>query len=457
MLPRAPGQAPIRTCAPVTLVQQSNLSTIANAVPGCLRVFRPSCGPMLAVLLALLFLFAPSALAGPHDGGTLILHADPGVQYSAGEAYCAVELTACSLAVVEVPADPNTTTVFHVLAAFPEAAQVDLRGVTFGITYDAERLALVAHGSCADFVLPTSDWPASGGGVGMTWDEAQTDRLVDLYWFAGYAYSSSEPSLFELTPHPVQGGAFADGSMPAVVDTIAAYGALGFGMPGLLACPEVEDDGGGEEDGQNDYGFPISVVVTPDNSMEYISGDTRVHWSAGDTVTFDYINGALCVDGLPHFPHPKVMRDEALLEERCGSIPYVLKVFDAFQEYPWNHAVSLWNEFRLNTTYAAAKAYAETRNPEEARSILLGSGLFAWVEITHELGHLALKFEDIGLGGNQYLSLNDTVLELTPPPSLSPDRAQKMARRLISLITDPTLSHEVILQEGNEQVSGRRR
>ncbi len=192
MLPHAPGQAPIRTCAPVVLVQQSNLSAIANAVPGCLRLFLASYGPMLAVLLALLFLFAPGVLAGPHDGGTLILHADPGAVYSAGEEYCAVELTACSLAVVEVPADPNTTTVFNVLAAFPEAAQVDLKGVQFGIAYDAQRVVLVAHGSCADFVLPTPDWPASGNGVGMVWGDAQTDQLVDLYWFAGYAYSSSE-------------------------------------------------------------------------------------------------------------------------------------------------------------------------------------------------------------------------------------------------------------------------
>jgi len=86
MLPRAPGQAPIRTGASVAPIRRSNVSAIANAVPGCLRLFRPSYGPMLAVLLALLFLSAPSALAGPHAGGTLLLRADPGVQYSAGEA-----------------------------------------------------------------------------------------------------------------------------------------------------------------------------------------------------------------------------------------------------------------------------------------------------------------------------------------------------------------------------------
>ncbi len=60
-----------------------------------------------------------------------------------------------------------------------------------------------------------------------------------------------------MTPHPVQGGAFGDGSMPTVVDTIAAYGALGFGMPGLLACPEAEDNGGGEGDGHGDHGYPV--------------------------------------------------------------------------------------------------------------------------------------------------------------------------------------------------------
>lgn len=203
--------------------------------------------------------------------------------------------------------------------------------------------------------------------------------------------------------------------------------------------------------------FPVTVAVTSGNTMEYKSGDITQRWVEGDTVTFDYIEGILCLDGLPHFPHPEVMMDEGILEETCGSIPYVLEIFDPVQEYPWNHAVGLWEEFRLNTTYAAAKAYAESRNPEEARSILLESGLFAWVEITHELGHLALKYEDKGVEGYSFLTLRDHVPEPTPPPTLSPDEAKKMAAHIIALITSNRLAHDVVLVEGNERVTGRRR
>lgn len=203
--------------------------------------------------------------------------------------------------------------------------------------------------------------------------------------------------------------------------------------------------------------FPVTVIVTSGNTLEYKSGDIMQRWVEGDSVTFDYIEGVLCLDGLPHFPHPKVMMDERILEASFGNVPYVLEVFDSSKEYPWNHAVRLWGELGTQTTYAAAKAYADTRDPEKARNVLLESGLLTWVEITMELGHLALKCQYKGVEGYSFLSLRDQVPEPTPPPTLSPDRAKKMAAHLISLITDNRTANDVLLVAGNEQVTGRRR
>jgi hypothetical protein len=63
--------------------------------------------------------------------------------------------------------------------------------------------------------------------------------LTECYWFAGYAYSEQEPdsTSVALIPHPVQHGVFVDDAFPAEVDTIAAYGKLGFGTQGLTPCP----------------------------------------------------------------------------------------------------------------------------------------------------------------------------------------------------------------------------
>ncbi len=196
-----------------------------------------------------LLLIVPGlVLAGPNEGGTLILHANPGLVFTSDiQNYCGMAaLDSCSAAITSVPWEPGTRIVFHALAAFPSGSRPRLKSVSFGIQYDPERFVMSARGTCADFELPDGAWPATGTGTAQSWTTgAQSGVLTETYWFAGYAYSEQEgedSTSVSLIPHPLQHGVFVDDSFPAEVDTIAGYGTLGFGMAGALPCPTSGGD-----------------------------------------------------------------------------------------------------------------------------------------------------------------------------------------------------------------------
>jgi hypothetical protein len=209
----------------------------------------------LVLSVALVVLAAPiPALAGPNAGGVLILHASP----PDSTATCDTGgLAACSLAVVSVPADSGQVILFHALAAFPDSSSPRLKGLIFGIRYDPVKFGLVGWGNCANDEWASPQWPGTGTGNSVVWDSPQTARLVPVYWFEGYAYSTSDSTLFELTANPdsVLGGVFLDDSVPSNQDPIADYGKLGFGMAGYLPCPhEAEDNGQGDGNGGQNNG-----------------------------------------------------------------------------------------------------------------------------------------------------------------------------------------------------------
>lgn len=181
---------------------------------------------------------AGAAHAGVNAGGTLIAHANPSIVYcSDNTTYCGSSgLTACDAAVNSVQG--AETVVFFAIAAFDTGSSPRLSGMTFGITYPSN-VSLVAQGACGDFELATSAWPASGEGTAITWNTARTTFLTEAYWFAGYNYYSPQAGVFQLGPHPTQGGSFADDSIPSVLDPIQAYGSLGFDAPGETNCPGI--------------------------------------------------------------------------------------------------------------------------------------------------------------------------------------------------------------------------
>jgi len=201
---------------------------------------------LFALAFGLLMTFCNGkAHAGSNGGGVLILHANPGLTWTDSVDFCGgSELASCDSAIVTVVGGFPKTTVFHALAGFAAEASPKLSAVTFGIDYNDEALELVARGSCADFELSTDDWPDPGSGTALFWEVPRESKVNELYWFAAYVYSAADSSLFSLSPHPAQGGTFADDSLPSQLDPVTGFGSLGFAIQGAGLCPSPEEGTG---------------------------------------------------------------------------------------------------------------------------------------------------------------------------------------------------------------------
>ena len=215
----------------------------------------------LCLSLLLLCGFSAGAMAGPNAGGTLVWHLDPTVIYTTDTTdYCGLSGIACqrdyngcengydyeedcqTLNFSQLnptgPADGGTY-VASILAAFPEGSCPRLAGVTFGFsTYNTDNIIFEAFGYCGDFELPTGSWPGELEGTAVTFSSAVVSQLVELYWFAAYAYYGDQDGSLALAPHPSQGGSFADDSIPSILDPIMGYSTLGLnGTTGETVLP----------------------------------------------------------------------------------------------------------------------------------------------------------------------------------------------------------------------------
>jgi hypothetical protein len=212
-------------------------------------------------LTVLVLLLLPAVvLAGPNAGGVLLVHANTSIVYTTDTTdYCGQSgLAACSEAIATAPWS-DTTTVFHVIAAFPDTALPRLKAISWGVRWDASRLVIVNHGTCADFEIPDAGWPQSETGIGQSWEDTREALMAEVYWFAAYCYGApSDTTSLVLTPHPVQGGWFVDDEEPPNLDQITAYGRLGFGIPGFVPC----------EAPQPPPGIYEPEVYEPDTPME---------------------------------------------------------------------------------------------------------------------------------------------------------------------------------------------
>ncbi|MEZ4651098.1 MAG: hypothetical protein R3E97_20380 [Candidatus Eisenbacteria bacterium] len=191
------------------------------------------------LLFGICLAFAGSAWAGPNEGGTLIVHGDPGVVYTNEITdYTGFSTLPGGCESAETNYQGESIFVWWVKAAFATDASPRLTGATFGIDYDESNLVLMDFGPSGDFELADPTWPAPQSGTAVTFGSAQTTSLVDLYWFAGYNYAAYGDANFELIAHPTQGAVFADDSVPSILDPVAALGALGWGAnSGFLPCP----------------------------------------------------------------------------------------------------------------------------------------------------------------------------------------------------------------------------
>jgi hypothetical protein len=92
------------------------------------------------------------------------------------------------LATPEVPADP-----------------VGMRGVRLGIEYDqgdGERINVFSWNSCSGAEFRQTEWPASGSGITLTYDECTGSEVIVGGYFYITAYS---PSVIALTGFPSTG------------------------------------------------------------------------------------------------------------------------------------------------------------------------------------------------------------------------------------------------------------
>ncbi len=176
----------------------------------------------------------PSGGCSFNAGGSLIVHAEPGLSYQNGATYCdSTSITVCGQGVFTVAA--ADTVVFHVMASMLDGSMPRVAGVTFGIEYDEADLNILDFGACADFELAESNWPAPGSGTAVTWGTAQTDSAIEVYWFAVEVLGEG-PFQFELVEHPVQGASFGDDQVPTQLDPVTCLGSLGFGVAGFNCC-----------------------------------------------------------------------------------------------------------------------------------------------------------------------------------------------------------------------------
>lgn len=188
------------------------------------------------VLFAGLVFFASAASGGPNAGGTLVVHAVDAVYTSDNTGYCGEPLPrTCEL--VDSRIDDSSTHVWLVLAVFTNANKPRMRGVEFGVSHSG--VSILDWGTCADLDVSMAGWPQSNRGTILNWAENQVERIIPVYWFAGYTYGSAAAATFRVTPHPVNGGHFADDYIPSHLDEVAAYGVLGFSVDGVAACPAV--------------------------------------------------------------------------------------------------------------------------------------------------------------------------------------------------------------------------
>jgi hypothetical protein len=225
----------------------------------------------LAALI--LILAAPLALAGPNEGGVLVVH-DPGIAYTSDANYQGMSGVGCgqdgpsSEPYTPVcppydpiggpdPCDPNAANptshmapdvkhVWYVLAAFPTGSCPRLKTVGFRIRYDDTKVyvdpTLNGAADAHVFSLPKpsdqtgADFPADGSGLGMSFLPAtvsgppiRTSLLQELWWFAGYAVSGAEGAKVDVAAIDGSDRNFGDDLIPVSLDPIAGFGTLGLG------------------------------------------------------------------------------------------------------------------------------------------------------------------------------------------------------------------------------------
>jgi len=173
--------------------------------------------------------------AGVNQGGALLLHADPSIEFTTTRLDYCPELGSVDCASAETEVSGGETVVVFALAAFRADVSPRVRAVSFGLRYP-QNVRVIAHRACADFEICEAGWPRSGYGTALSWSAVQTQPTIPVYWFAMYNAGGGS-ALVEIVAHGAQGATFADDTTPATLDRIEGLGSLGFDRPGATPCP----------------------------------------------------------------------------------------------------------------------------------------------------------------------------------------------------------------------------
>lgn len=186
-------------------------------------------------LLAFLLGAAP-VWAGPHAGGTLVVH-DANLLMSETDG----SQSPCVQGLVPLTCDEADGRIdggidkrlIRVYAAFAEGALPRLIGMSWALDYDDATIFLNPYRKCGNLEWLEAGWPHPNSGAVISWDTPQTDLMVPVYWFCAYTYGAA--GTLDAIPHPTMGGYFVDDYY--FWDPIAGYSRLGFDTEGEIACP----------------------------------------------------------------------------------------------------------------------------------------------------------------------------------------------------------------------------
>lgn len=214
------------------------------------------------ILLVLLMPGTASSDSANLEGGVLIAHHPPGLQYSTGTDYCqrywqefAIDSCAEQHNRIDLDGSQGQSSVWYVLAAWSEEKQ--WCGAEFGFAdYDSTIYLFDQRGPCfpdQGMEIPMAGWPGPNKGVAVTTqDTPWSGSFVPIYWVSGYAYDEGE---IPLAANPTsEFGGSANCETPPESWAATAFGGMGLFQDGTSACPEGLDGGGGLDGGMQPDG-----------------------------------------------------------------------------------------------------------------------------------------------------------------------------------------------------------
>lgn len=212
-------------------------------------MIRRSLGLVLLSTIAL----ALTALAGPNEGGALIVHTDDSIDFTDGN-YCtdySAQLpTSCDEASTRTDKSSTELAVVWFLAAFHESASPSVMGVEFGVDHNLPAHYIATHQHCGAVDLPQGDWPVTGG-TAMAYASPKTDLIFPIYYFV--IWGDPGHYLGSGIHQEIEHAAFYDDADPSNVDYITRFGTVRCYADGVNECPGPRQTHFVNSDGTGDY------------------------------------------------------------------------------------------------------------------------------------------------------------------------------------------------------------